>query len=294
MGRFGATVAAALSVVLVGAAAGPSIAGPATPARSVAVAGVSAHDSLRMRGDWKANKSYHRNDVVRHDSASWIARRASKDKAPSAGRYWQLLARDGAAGVNGVNGINGINGVSGVSGTSGKDATRLVVKDATGHELGQFMGSFVGGLGMQVLIDGGVYLYLSNGAFVGAIEDAVAGASGVGGVMYADSECLTPPFTAFESAAVGMSFVGSYKRYLEYTGQVTGFMTGLTARSAFMLSPLHQPAPLGAPSYYKALDGTCTAGAVSAPINNQTPELFALIPVAVPTTVPGPLTVAVG
>ena len=50
------------------------------------------------KGNWDANTDYEMLDLVRHGSASWIAKRANKGVEPSESNSddWQVMAKDGS------------------------------------------------------------------------------------------------------------------------------------------------------------------------------------------------------
>lgn len=49
------------------------------------------------KGDWNANTDYDMLDLVRHNNASWISKRANKNVEPSEANSddWQVMAKDG-------------------------------------------------------------------------------------------------------------------------------------------------------------------------------------------------------
>lgn len=297
MKLIGGLLALGLAGALVGSSLTAAVAAPQAAAPTpLAVA--AAHDSLHMRGQWKATRKYHENDVVRYGNASYVARKAHKDKVPTRKKYWQVLAMDGATGAAGANGAPGAPGAAGAVGASGPN---LVVKDSSGAVLGKYMGAVAGDIGMAVEIDGGIYIYLSNGAFIGTLEDGILSLIVGSNVFYMnDPTCLSTPYAAFESAAVGMSYVGSVRRYVEYTNRLTGLLTGLEARAAYKLTANHRTQIEGTDLFYviDARDGACRelTGADLAvligPLLGRPAEMFQLVAVATPHTVPGPLMIS--
>ncbi len=74
------------------------------------------------RGFWSAALAYVRNDMVSSDGATWIARRANKNKKPglpTTTTDWQALAARGAQGVPGPKGLTGPAGPQGAQGLTG-------------------------------------------------------------------------------------------------------------------------------------------------------------------------------
>jgi hypothetical protein len=51
------------------------------------------------KGDWSADTQYDMLDLVRHNKASWISKRANKGVEPSEANSddWQVMAKDGAS-----------------------------------------------------------------------------------------------------------------------------------------------------------------------------------------------------
>jgi hypothetical protein len=72
------------------------------------------------QGTWSASNYYYRNDVVSHDSASWVSSQDHINQTPSSSpSYWTLLADQGIQGEPGVQGIQGIQGIQGLTGATG-------------------------------------------------------------------------------------------------------------------------------------------------------------------------------
>lgn len=64
--------------------------------------------SLVLKGEWDAEASYTRLDVVYSDGSGWIAKKTNKGQRPEIGSiYWQLVASRGEQGKDGRQGIDG-------------------------------------------------------------------------------------------------------------------------------------------------------------------------------------------
>ena len=56
---------------------------------------------IMPKGNWNADTEYEMLDLVRHNNASWISKRASKGVEPSEVNSddWQVMAKDGTSAV---------------------------------------------------------------------------------------------------------------------------------------------------------------------------------------------------
>ena len=54
---------------------------------------------IMPKGDWNPTTDYNMLDLVRHNNASWISKRANKGVEPSEANNedWQIMAKDGAS-----------------------------------------------------------------------------------------------------------------------------------------------------------------------------------------------------
>ena len=130
------------------------------------------------RGAWSAVAVYAPGDTVQRGGSTYQARIASKGRAPTAGRYWTLLAAAGAPGAQGSAGPTGPagpQGAPGVQGPQGERGPSTVYRD-----LGTpwTIPSYYDIVGLNVEVPAGIYAVTATvqvSSESNAVEDVTCG-----------------------------------------------------------------------------------------------------------------------
>lgn len=155
-------LAAAAALALVG--------GPALGVAQAAVPTDShSHNATgwTMLGKWKKGTRYHVGDVVTYRGKTYVATKANKVK-PRGSKKWDVVSKNGTAGMVGPAGPTGATGPTGAAGPTGPVGPNWVLKDKNGTTLGTFAGAATDMRGLQtysVLFQDGIWSYLYDGRY---------------------------------------------------------------------------------------------------------------------------------
>lgn len=167
----------------------------------------------------------------------------------------------------------GATGPQGATGPTGAAGPNLVVKDATGKTLGQYLGLYPTPFSLMfVQVEGGAYLYLPNGQVYTFNQSPRWKESDCSGTAFIQSD--SPQTTALMVGSAGGPSRVVYRKVNGGLGPVRAWKYTSTTSSINQLN------------YYLNQAGGCVAELA---VYNG--EIVNLEPVTAPSDVPGPLTV---